>query len=237
MVVDAGRIGNRAPVPNRENFLMPSFSSASVRDRDSIAYWRAFMRAWLRDPLSTAAMSPSGAQLAAMMVAQLPEDAGSASYPVIELGAGTGVFTAALLAAGIAPERLLVIELDRGLHRILRKRFPHVAVECANACSLPEIAARRGIPAHSVGAIVSGLGLLSMPRSAVTRVLEASTHLLADAGRLVQFTYGPLSPVPRDLALRLGLTPRRCGLAWRNMPPATVYCYQRTASSASGKGH
>ncbi len=212
---------------------MPSFPSAPVRDAGTAAQWRAFLRAWISDPLRTAAMSPSGAQLATMMMAQLPQGARHAAYPVIELGAGTGVFTEALLAAGVAPERLLVVELNRGLHGILRRRFPHVQIECADACRLLELTARRGIAPGSVGAIVSGLGLLSMPRAVVARVIESSVQLLRADGRLIQFTYGPLSPVPRALGARLGLTSRRCGMAWRNMPPATVYSYGLTASGAA----
>ncbi|WP_297924892.1 methyltransferase domain-containing protein [Metallibacterium sp.] len=188
------------------------------------------MRAWLSDPLRTAAMSPSGPQLARLMVAQVPQGSG----PIIELGAGTGVFTEALLAAGVMPERLLVVELNRSLHGILRQRFPQVRVECADACCVLDLAARCGIAPGSVDAIVSGLGLLSMPRLAVTQVIEASSRLLGARGRLIQFTYGPLSPVPRVLAARLGLRARRAGLAWRNMPPATVYVYSVDVARARG---
>ena len=194
---------------------------ASASKSNPAAHWRAFMRAWLSDPLRTAAMSPSGPQLARLMVAQVPHGNG----PIIELGAGTGVFTEALLAAGVAPERLLVVELNRGLHGLLRQRFPQVRVECADACCVLDLAARCGIAPGSADAVVSGLGLLSMPRIAVTQVIEASSRLLGSQGRLVQFTYGPLSPVPRALAARLGLRARRAGFVWRNMPPASVYTY------------
>lgn len=177
-------------------------------------------------------MSPSGPQLARLMVDQVPRGDGH----VIELGAGTGVFTEALLRAGVSPDRLLVVELNRGLHHVLRKRFPHVRIECADACCLKELALRQGIARQSVDAIVSGLGLLSMPRPAVEQVVGASMDLLGDRGRLVQFTYGPRSPVPRPLVRQMGLRVQRAGMVLWNMPPATVYTYQRAASPMSSEG-
>lgn len=54
-----------------------------------------FFRQWLRNPARTAAVTPSGRDLAAAMVAALPEGA----RRVIELGGGTGAITRALRAA------------------------------------------------------------------------------------------------------------------------------------------
>ncbi len=204
---------------------MPTNPASATRSRLPLAHWLAFARAWARDPLRTAAVSPSSPALAARMVAQLPAHTHGDAGAVIELGAGTGVFTEALLQAGIAPQRLLVIELNRDLCRILRQRFPHLRIECADAGALPELAQRHGIAPGSVPAIVSGLGLLSMPRPLVARVLEGCAHLLQPQGRLVQFTYGPASPVPRALCRQLGWRAQRCGMVWRNTPPAQVFCF------------
>ena len=49
-------------------------------------------------------------------------DAGSA--PVLEIGAGTGAITQALLERGVSPERLFVIERDAELTAFLRNKFP-----------------------------------------------------------------------------------------------------------------
>ena len=78
-----------------------------------------FLRQWLRDPVKTASVTPSGRQLARMMVDQLPNDCSR----VVELGAGTGVFTRALLDAGIAPSQLLVVEINPSLVDFLRGRL------------------------------------------------------------------------------------------------------------------
>ncbi len=188
-----------------------------------------FFRQWLKNPLRVAALSPSGAQLAGLMMHELPANA----QRVVELGAGTGVFTRALLASGIAPDKLLVIELNAELHAYLREQFPQVHVICGNACELKQIATDNGfIAAELADAAISGLGLLSMPRSLQKSIAESVFGVLKPEGCFIQFTYGPKSPLPQELLDELGLSVRRGGFTWRNVPPASVFVYTRTRSEA-----
>lgn len=187
--------------------------------------WGIFFRQWLRDPLRTAAITPSGRQLARMMAAALPDDCRS----VVELGGGTGVITHEVLRSGIEPGRLLVFELNRALHDLLRQRFPDVHVSCTDACRLHEVIKRTEFEhGGQVDAIVSGLGLLSMPVATQREILAVAFDAMGPDGRLIQFTYGPFSPVSRALRSELGLYGRRRCFAWKNLPPASVYVYQRT---------
>jgi phosphatidylethanolamine/phosphatidyl-N-methylethanolamine N-methyltransferase len=188
-----------------------------------------FFRQWLKNPLSIAALSPSGRQLARQMIAELPPQA----ERVIELGGGTGVFTRAMLAHGIAPKNLLVLELNDEFYAHLRGQFPDAHVIHGNACELKALAQRDGfLDAGPADAAISGLGLLSMSRSLQRSILESAFSVLKPAGRLFQFTYGPSSPVPRDLLAEMGLQVRRGGFAWWNVPPASVYVYTRNRSEA-----
>ncbi|MGH8184112.1 MAG: class I SAM-dependent methyltransferase [Rhodanobacteraceae bacterium] len=206
----------------------PSFNQhhggEAVVDLHSI---RTFLRQWLRDPVKTASVTPSGRQLARMMVAQLPPDCSR----VVEVGAGTGVFTSALLDAGIAPSQLLVVEINPDLTTFLRKRFPQVPVACADARHLDALVAEHGLLAGGkLDAVVSGLGMLSMRSELRCEILRAAFAALGHDGRFIQFTYGPFSPVRRREREALGLRMRRAGFAPRNLPPATVYVYQRLRS-------
>ncbi|MGH8114688.1 MAG: class I SAM-dependent methyltransferase [Rhodanobacteraceae bacterium] len=188
---------------------------------------RTFLRQWVRDPVKMASVTPSGRQLARLMVAQLPERCSR----VVEIGAGTGVFTRALLDHGIAPSRLLVIEINPDLADFLRERFPGVAVACADARHLDALANDHGLLADGeLDAVVSGLGMLSMNSELRTDILRAAFAALSDQGRFIQFTYGPASPVKRRERDALGLSVRRAGSALRNLPPAAVYVYQRSRS-------
>lgn len=187
---------------------------------------RTFLRQWVRDPVRTASVAPSGRQLARLMVAQLP----AGCTRVVEIGAGTGVFTQALLAAGIAPRQLLVVEINPQLADFLRGRFPDVPVVCADARHLETLIAEHGMADDKADAVVSGLGLLSMNSGLRTTIVRAALAALAEHGRLIQFTYGPLSPVRRAERDALGLRVRRAGFALRNLPPASVFVYERLHS-------
>lgn len=183
--------------------------------------WKFFWQ-WLKNPLRTAAVAPSSAELAAAMVAELPDDV----RRVIELGGGTGAITVALLSAGIRDEDLLVLELNEELHAHLHLRFPKVRVVLGDARSLAALATDNGyLTVGPADAIVSGLGLLSMPPALQRDILEAAFDCLRPGGVFVQFTYGPAAPVADTVARELGLQVRRGDFVLRNMPPATVYVY------------
>lgn len=185
---------------------------------------RTFLRQWMRDPVKTASVTPSGRQLARLMVEQLVP--GSAR--VAELGAGTGVFTRAMLDAGIAPSQLLVVEINPQLVEFLRARFPGVSIACADARHLDTLVEEHGLlRGGKLDAVISGLGMLSMSSALRCDILRAAFRALGDGGRFIQFTYGPFSPVRRREREALGLRARRVGFAMRNLPPATVYVYER----------
>lgn len=186
-----------------------------------------FFRQWLRNPLGVAAVSPSSRELAEAMVRELPDGA----RRVIELGGGTGVFTRELLARGIAPADLLVLELNQTLHQHLKQRFPDVQVVCADARDLPRVVRQTGFDeAGPVDAVVSGLGLLSMGRSLQRAILQGAFSVLAPHGRMIQFTYGPTAPVRKDVLEALDLGVRRASFTLWNVPPAAVYVITRARS-------
>lgn len=188
------------------------------------------LRQWLKNPLRTAAVAPSSAELAAAMIAELP----AGTRRVIELGGGTGAITVALLGAGIVPRDLLVLELNEELHAHLHARFPEVLIVEGDARDLQDIAGRCGfLDAGPVDAIVSGLGLLSMPRDTQGEILAAAFACLRRDGRFIQFTYGPQPPVAEEVTRAQGLQVRRGEFVLRNVPPATVYVYTRVGRDVS----
>lgn len=190
------------------------------------ANW-TFFRQWLKNPISTAALSPSSRRLATQMVAQLPEGA----RRVIELGGGTGVFTHALLDHGVKPHDLMVLELNSELFTLLQHRFHGVGIVRGDARELKSIVHEHHFAeAGPVDAILSGLGMLAMSRETQRAILHAAFSVLSRHGRFIQFTYGPATPVAREVLSELGLQARRCSVAWRNVPPASVYVISRNRS-------
>ena len=191
----------------------------------TVGYSRlTFFGQWLRHPLRISSITPSGPQLAGMMAAAVTQDAES----VIELGAGTGVITRALIKHGIRPERLLVVEMNDVLHGVLRQAFPRAHVVCGDARALQTLAGHAGaFGTRPIGAVVSSLGLLAMPASVQHDILAAAFEVMRPGGVFVQYTYGLARPVATSVCAALGLHVRYLGCAWRNLPPARVYVYSR----------
>ncbi|WP_448403411.1 class I SAM-dependent methyltransferase [Mycobacteroides chelonae] len=178
-----------------------------------------FLLSWVRNPLRTAAIAPSSKTLAQLITSEI----GPPSHNVIELGPGTGVFTRALLKRGIHTQQLTLLESNSQFVSLLQTRFPTTRVLCWDAARdhwpLP--------PGIEVGAVISGLPLLSMPEERVFSVLAAAfTHLRAD-GKYYQFTYARRCPVSRHILESLDLQAARIGGTWRNLPPASVFQIQR----------
>ena len=186
----------------------------------SIAETMDWVRAWMADPLSVGAVVPSGRSLARLITSEIAP----ASAPVIELGAGTGVFTRALLARGVAERDLALVEGNAMFAGLLALRFPQARTLRIDAGRLRTVELFGG---RAAGAVVSGLPLLSMPPKKVIAILEGAFLQLRADGAFYQFTYGPRCPIKRVLLDRLGLKANRIGRTVANLPPATVYRIRR----------
>lgn len=182
----------------------------------------AFLRAWLHNPKAIGAVMPSGAALARLMTAHVSQLGG----PVIELGPGTGVLTRALLARGVPPHRLALVESDPHFADALARRHPQATLLRMDAAHLGQTDSLFGD--ERACAVVSGLPLLSMPKAQVAAIIQGVfARQLRSDGMFYQFTYGPRCPLPASLLEQLGLQATRVGSALLNLPPAAVYCISR----------
>jgi phosphatidylethanolamine/phosphatidyl-N-methylethanolamine N-methyltransferase len=175
-----------------------------------------FFRAWTANPLQVASIIPSGSELSELITSEISSSTG----PVIELGPGTGVFTRSLLRRGVKEGDLTLIEYGSDFAAMLRTRFPEASVLRMDAQDIGQIQRREGQP---VGAVISGLPLLSMRTRSVMAILGGSFRLMGSGGKFYQFTYGPRCPIPRRILDRLGLKAVHIGWAPLNIPPASVY--------------
>lgn len=175
-----------------------------------------FLRDWLKNPARVGAVAPSGNALARLITAEIS----SRTSPVIELGPGTGVFTRALLDAGVFPGRLALIEYGSDFVRMLQLRFPDVHVMWMDAAHLRDVEL---FGWGETAAIVSGLPLLTMPARKVMAILEGAFTHLRPSGAFYQFTYFPRCPIPKRILDRLDLRAVHRGTALANVPPAHVY--------------
>src|SRR6266446_8719077 len=91
-----------------------------------------FIRTWIEKPLAIGAVTPSSRALARTMAGYVDP---KLSGPVIELGPGTGPVTDALVAQGVDPSRLVLIEFDPTFCRLLRKRSEEHTSELQSPCN------------------------------------------------------------------------------------------------------
>jgi phosphatidylethanolamine/phosphatidyl-N-methylethanolamine N-methyltransferase len=180
-----------------------------------------FFRRWLSNPLQMGSVIPSSAALCRRIVGQVrraPDEA------VLELGAGTGVVSRALLAAGIPADRLLVVEIVPEMAEHLRRTLPGAHVIEGDARHLPEL-----IPAawHGrIGSVVCGIPLVLLPFAEQRRFLDAIEAVAPGRGFL-HFSYCATSPLP---ARRHRLAARREAWTPLNFPPASVWRYTSLAA-------
>ena len=147
--------------------------------------------------------------------------------PVVELGAGTGTITRALIENGVGERELVLIERDRQMCRWLKQRFPRAAVVRDEAARLGMILAREGAGAASV--VISSLPLRNMGMQERESIVEASLDAVPEGGALVQYTYARHPAVP---CARLGLECRRVGFVAMNVPPAGVWRITRSGAAS-----
>jgi phosphatidylethanolamine/phosphatidyl-N-methylethanolamine N-methyltransferase len=173
-----------------------------------------FFRSLLLNPKAMGALTPSSPRLSQLMASSVDP----ANSSVLEIGAGTGAITRALLEKKLDPERLFIIERDPSLAAFLRQEFPAVRVRCGEAIHLNRILASEFI--GPVNTVVSSLPLRNLPRADRIRNVRAMVSALALEGQLIQYTYGTGCPIQ---SRRLGLEAECLGRVWRNLPPASVW--------------
>lgn len=185
------------------------------------AHHAAFFKNWLHDPFQVASVVPSSRALAKLMATDL-----HAGARVVELGAGTGTLTQAILERGVRPTDLHLVEQNDAFASILRMRFPGATVVHEDAQTLNETLSEL---AGKIDFVISGLPILWFSKEKKTRILDATFTLLKPGGALHQFTYVGRPPVGNRLMANLRLKATLLGFAM-NFPPAFVYRFTRTKS-------
>ena len=175
-----------------------------------------FLRRWLANPLQMGSVVPSSPALCRRVVHQVRR---TPDEFVLELGAGTGVITRALLQAGLPPARIAVVEIVPDMARHLGATLPGVEVLEGDARSLPSLLPRAW---HGrIGTVVCGIPLVLLPLAQQRRFIDAMQAVAPGRGFL-HYSYCVTSPLP---ARKHGLIARREAWTPLNFPPASVWRY------------
>ncbi|SBT50385.1 class I SAM-dependent methyltransferase [Micromonospora narathiwatensis] len=187
----------------------------------------AFLIQFVRHPITTGAVLPSGSTLARDITAAVPR----AGHPlVVELGPGTGAFTRAIQRRLAGRGHHLAVELNPAFATGLARRHPTVEVVRADAAALGELLAERRLAPADV--VVSGLPWAAFPAVRQQAILDAVVGALSAGGVFTTFAYRhalPARPARRFHRLLAGafdeVTVGRT--VWTNLPPALVYHCRR----------
>jgi len=190
-----------------------------------------FLREFVRKPANLGSIVPSSPVLADKVVeaADIPRGG-----RVVELGAGTGPITEALLRRHPHLD-LLALEPTPSLAASLRRRFPELDLREERADRhLRALVAQSG--PGEVDRVVSGLPWTLWPRELQVEVLRGVVDVLAEDGRFLTYTYLVSQARPAGRAFRALLaeafeTVWHTEVVWRNVPPAVVLVADRPRRS------
>jgi phospholipid N-methyltransferase len=144
-----------------------------------------FFHSFIKSPHLVGSVVPSSRYLTDAMMRKIPFESASR---IVELGAGTGVFTKALAHLAQPESQVLIFEQDKRLREPLQNRYPQFHVE-TDALELLLALDRYEWGRESVDVIVSGLPFACFPQKLRDELLGQVVGALKPGGIFVAFQY------------------------------------------------
>lgn len=178
-----------------------------------------FLKGWIDHPRAVGAMLPTSSVTARRMASVINPHSG---LPVLELGPGTGVITKAILERGVPADKLFSVEFSSDFVEHLNEQYPDVNIIEGDAFDLDTTLGQHRDLVFD--AIVSGVPLLNFPVEKRVAYVERLLDRVPPGRPVVQFTYGPMSPVP---AGKGDYIVEHLDFVLRNFPPTQIWLYRR----------
>ena len=193
--------------------------------KNRLAQQYVLLQELIRSPADMGTICPSSPALSGAMAEAISPSLLGPDGLVVELGAGTGPVTEALLSHGVPRDKLLVIEKSEPLADCLTKKFPGVAVRCGGAEDMEAMA-----PGGKIRAVVSSLPFRSLPPEVSVSIMHAIGRALSPGGLYVQFTYALVGEMP---FVPESFRKVRTRFVLYNIPPAKVEVFRKPRASDS----
>ena len=178
-----------------------------------------FFKGWKSNMKAVGAIIPTSGVTARRMASVINPHSG---LPVLELGAGTGVITKAILEKGVKPENLVSIEFSTDFFQHLVRTFPGVDFINGDAFDLDNtLGARNG---QQFDSVISAVPLLTFPMQRRVALIEDLLSRVPAGRPVIQISYGPLSPV---VAMPDRYQISHFDFVVRNIPPAQLWVYRK----------
>ena len=146
-----------------------------------------FIKEYIKNPRAIGAIAPSSKYLAKKMIQCI--DFKNCEC-IVEYGPGTGVFTEKIIESKMKGTKLILIEVNDDMYKILRDKYSSntniyvindSAENIENYLSVYEIS--------KVDYIISGLPFASLPRETSHNILNKTKKILRDDGSFITFQY------------------------------------------------
>lgn len=186
--------------------------------KDKVIDLILFIKQYIKHPKEIGSLIPSSESLSKMMTASIIGNGDT----LIELGAGTGVFTKHIKLK-FSNHKLYVFEKNTNFHENLLK-INNIDLYC-NALDMTKII---DINQNKVSDVISGLPLRSIDNEISNVILSHAFYLLINGGQFIQFTYGFKSPINNDFLKEHNMVLDKKIYVINNIPPATIYIYKKT---------
>jgi len=201
---------------NSTNVADQALVDSALAERQSTIADRAlFLKKFLGKGLEISSAVPSSPALVEAVLSHVDF---SRPCTIVELGAGVGPLTEAVVERLRPDQRFVAVENDADFCKILRRRFPDTTLLEADATDIAEPLAHMGI--NRVDYVLSGLPSPNLPPRAVGRMWRWLRSSMAPDGAFVQITVAPV--LYRSFYRRL-FEVVDYEMVWMNLPPGGVY--------------
>ncbi len=202
---------------------MMTLAYSAINKSIATAESKLFFKQWLKSPLQLGSFAPISMKLARLAAHQLTI---TKDTKIVEIGAGTGRLTHAMLAKGVNITKLAMVELDPVMCGFLRHSLQQLyslkselKVIEGDADALAKI-----IPSSWVGKVdyvVSAIPLFNLDESARKRIISAALEVLNPVtGSIIHVSYSPASPIK---FMEGEILQKRAVSLWGNVPPGFVW--------------
>lgn len=176
-----------------------------------------FFKQWYKHPFRLGTCLPIGKSFANTVAKKIAQDFLPEKYDkVVELGAGTGRLTNALVNNDV--KKITTVELDSQLNLFLSKRFCDLdAVDLCLKADAAEI--DKFFSPASIDLVVSVIPLMYLPLEKRVAIVEAGFKVLKPGGKFIHVCYTPVTPLGKSSLFKV----KKLYSQWGHLPPAFIW--------------
>ena len=169
---------------------------------------------FLRNPKNTGTIIPSSRFLVNEMISHVSKE-----DTLIELGAGTGVIT----------KRLALIESVKIIYTYENNNIYHNKLKNIDKtiCLYDLFSMREQHRNEKIKTIISSIPFVNFSIKSRNQALSDISKVLDDDGLFIQYTYRNQCPFGKEYLYQNNLKIKNIKKVWLNIPPATVFVYEK----------